>query len=75
MNLNQWVEISSIIGHLDGMATIMDVTDDIEPKRIKDSLVKIKERLQALHTELGPEVLEYEKKKAEKPVTKKEGKK
>jgi hypothetical protein len=76
MNLKQWIEISSIIGYLDGMASVLDMTEEVDLKKIKTGLISLKDRLITVHDSLGPEVIENEKKIAQnkKPIKKEEKK-
>jgi hypothetical protein len=65
MILKDWSQLAGAIGKLEGMATAIEWTEDIDPKKIKEGMLEVVKDLE--------EVFEAEREKIEDVNYKKDG--
>jgi len=66
MILKDWSQLGAIIGQIDGMATAIEWSEDVDPKKIREGLLNIKGKLETVF-ESERQKLEDVNYKIEKP--------
>ncbi len=71
MKINDWTNIQHAIGQLQGMADILDMTEEVDLKKLKEGLREIAGKLKTIADEELSKLEDVQKKEPPKPIQKK----
>lgn len=71
MILKTWTDLLHAIGELQGFATVLDMTEEIDLKKLKTGITEIAGKLKTIADEEGAKLEDIQKTPAKKPGGKK----
>lgn len=61
MKIKDWLELSSISGFLEGMATTLDMTEEVDLKKLRDGIRESSVKIKSIQEAIRDDVEEFKR--------------